>query len=212
MLLCEQNVCNLGTTARMDDVLDASGLLGRAFHIFFREQHGAPPGKIWPHLVGQIVRNTVVNLGYQCCFARAQCSGSSLVASGRLGHRGGRGGGMSIIGWVGLVREWKEGGIGKWSELIHALNAYFLSFECTGYVGWTWTASRLDTGIKVMLYCPIFRVGTAEIIYHDGDANYVHEIIDFMAECGCWRVELSCIAERVKWVIWCLVRKGVSGV
>jgi hypothetical protein len=46
MLLCEQNVCNLGTTARMDDVLDASGLLGRAFHIFFREQHGAPPGKI----------------------------------------------------------------------------------------------------------------------------------------------------------------------
>jgi hypothetical protein len=28
-----------------------------------------------------------------------------------------------------------------------------------------------------MLYCPIFRVGTTEIIYHDGDANYVHEIM-----------------------------------
>jgi hypothetical protein len=36
-----------------------------------------------------------------------------------------------------------------------------------------------------MLYCPIFRVGTTEIMYHDGDANYVHEIIDFKAVCGC---------------------------
>jgi hypothetical protein len=55
-------------------------------------------------------------------------------------------------------------------------------------------------------------VGTAEIIYHDGDANYGHEIVSFMAVCGCWRVELSCIAERVKWLIWCLVKKEISGV
>jgi hypothetical protein len=40
-----------------------------------------------------------------------------------------------------------------------------------------WIASCLDTGIKMMLYCHIFRVGTVEIIYHDGDANHGHEII-----------------------------------
>jgi hypothetical protein len=59
-----------------------------------------------------------------------------------------------------------------------------------------------------MLYCPIFRVGTTEIIYHDGDVNCVHEIVGFMAVCGCWHIELSCIVERVKWLIWCLVGKG----
>jgi hypothetical protein len=63
-----------------------------------------------------------------------------------------------------------------------------------------------------MLYCHIFRLGTAEIIYHDGDANCVHEIGSFMAVCGCWRIEFSCITEWVKWLIWCLVRKGISGV
>jgi hypothetical protein len=55
-------------------------------------------------------------------------------------------------------------------------------------------------------------VGTAEIIYHDGDANYGHEIVSFMAVCGCWRVELSCIAERVNRLIWCLVKKEILGV
>jgi hypothetical protein len=75
-----------------------------------------------------------------------------------------------------------------------------------------WTTSCLDMGIKVMLYCQIFRVGTAEIIYHDGDVNYVHGIVSFMAVCGCWRVELSCIVKRVKWLIWCLVKKEISGV
>jgi hypothetical protein len=64
----------------------------------------------------------------------------------------------------------------------------------------------------MMLYCPIFRVGTTEIICHDGDVNYGYEIVSFMAVCGCWCVELSCIAERVKWLIWCLVKKGISGV
>jgi hypothetical protein len=64
----------------------------------------------------------------------------------------------------------------------------------------------------MMLYCRIFRVGTAEIIYHDGDMNYGHEIVSFMAVCGCLRVGLSCIAERVKWLIWCLVTKEISGV
>jgi hypothetical protein len=67
-------------------------------------------------------------------------------------------------------------------------------------------------GHKMMLYCRIFIVGTAEIIYHNGDVNCGHEIIGFMAGCGCLRVELSCIAERVKWLIWCLVRKGILGV
>jgi hypothetical protein len=75
-----------------------------------------------------------------------------------------------------------------------------------------WTVSRLDMVIKVMLYCPIFRVGTTEIINHDGYANCVHEIVNFMAVCGCWCIELSCIAERVKWLIWCLARKGILGV
>jgi hypothetical protein len=65
---------------------------------------------------------------------------------------------------------------------------------------------------KMMLYCRIFIVGTAEIIYHVGDANCGQEIIGFVAVCGCWHVELSCITERVKWLIWCLVRKGISGV
>jgi hypothetical protein len=67
-------------------------------------------------------------------------------------------------------------------------------------------------GINMMLYCRISTVGTTEIIYHDGDANCGHEIIGFMAVCGCWCVELNCIAERVKWIICCLVRKGISGV
>jgi hypothetical protein len=64
----------------------------------------------------------------------------------------------------------------------------------------------------MMLYCCIFRAGGAEIIYHDGYVNYGHEIVGFMAVCGCWRVELSYIAERVNWLIWCLARKGISGV
>jgi hypothetical protein len=49
-----------------------------------------------------------------------------------------------------------------------------------------------------MLYYRVFRVGTAKIIYHDADASYGHEIVSFMAVCGCWHVGLSCIAERVK--------------
>jgi hypothetical protein len=32
-------------------------------------------------------------------------------------------------------------------------------------------------------------VGTNEIIYHDGDANCVYEIIDFMVVCGCLCIE-----------------------
>jgi hypothetical protein len=75
-----------------------------------------------------------------------------------------------------------------------------------------WTASRLNMGIKMLLYSPIFRVGTAEIIYDDGDVNYGHEIIGLMTVCGCWCVELNCIADRVKWLIWCLVGKEISGV
>jgi hypothetical protein len=63
-----------------------------------------------------------------------------------------------------------------------------------------------------MLYFSIFRVGTTEIIYLDGDANYGHEIVGFVVVCGCWRVELRCIAEMVKWLIRCLVRKGILGV
>jgi hypothetical protein len=63
-----------------------------------------------------------------------------------------------------------------------------------------------------MLYCLIFRVRTTKIIYHDGDADDVPEIVNFMAVCGCWRIEVSCIAEGVKWIIWCLVRKGILGV
>jgi hypothetical protein len=70
--------------------------------------------------------------------------------------------------------------------------------------------SRYGHKNDALLSC--IRVGTAEIIYHDGYVNYGHEIIGFMVVCGCWRVELSCIAERVKWLIWCLARKGISGV